>query len=206
MTVLLARLGVQRIDWVGTSLGGLIGIVLAGLPDTPIRRLVVNDIGPFIPWAALRRIGDNLRAAPADFPDIASAEMYFRETLAPFGPLTREQWEHLTIHSVIPTPEGRYRLRYDRRIAEAFRPGRVYNVSLWGYWDAIACPTLVLRGQHSDLLLPHTAAEMAARGPRAEVVEIPDCGHAPTLMDESQVSLVTSWLTSPGGRLTPETR
>jgi pimeloyl-ACP methyl ester carboxylesterase len=99
------------------------------------------------------------------------------------------------------TPEGRYRLRYDRRIAEAFRPGRVYNVSLWGYWDAITCPTLVLRGQHSDLLLADTAAEMAARGPHAEVVEIPDCGHAPTFMDEDQINLVTSWLTSPTGRL-----
>lgn len=203
MTVLLARLGVDRVDWVGTSLGGLVGIVLAGLPDSPIRRLVINDIGPFIPWAALRRIGDNLRAAPSDFPDLRSAEAYFREILAPFGQLTKSQWEHLTTHSVIATPEGRYRLRYDRRIGEAFRPGRVYNVSLWGYWDAITCPVLVLRGQHSDLLLPQTAAEMAARGPRANVVEIPGCGHAPTLMDPDQINLVTSWLTSPGGQLTP---
>ncbi len=203
MTALIARLGVERVDWIGTSLGGLIGIVLGGLPDSPVRRLVINDIGPFIPWAALRRLGDNLRAAPVDFPDLTSAERYFRGVLAPFGQLTSKQWEHLTTHSVMATPEGRYRLRFDRRIAEAFRPGRVYNVSLWSYWDAITCPTLVLRGEDSDLLLPDTAAEMAARGPHAEVVEIAACGHAPTLMDEEQIRLVTSWLTSPAGRLTP---
>lgn len=203
MTTLIARLGVERVDWVGTSLGGLIGMVLAGLPDAPIRRLVINDIGPFIPWAALRRLGDYLRAAPADFPDLEAAERYFRDILAPFGPLTKEQWQHLTVHSVMATPEGRYRLRYDRRIADAFRPGRVYNLSLWSYWDAIACPVLVLRGQNSDLLLAETAAEMASRGPRAEVVEIDDCGHAPALMDEAQISLVTSWLLSSAAKLTP---
>jgi pimeloyl-ACP methyl ester carboxylesterase len=203
MTVLLARLGVERVDWIGTSLGGLVGMILAGLPDSPVRRLVINDIGPFIPWAALRRIGDNLRAAPADFPDLKSVEEYFREILTHFGELTKAQWEHLAAHSVMATPEGRYRLRYDRRIAEAFRPGRVYNVSLWGYWDAITCPVLVLRGADSDLLLPETAAQMAARGPRAQVVEIPECGHAPALMGDEQIEIVTSWLTSPGGQLKP---
>jgi pimeloyl-ACP methyl ester carboxylesterase len=202
MTVLLARLGVERVDWIGTSLGGLVGMILAGLPDSPVRRLVINDIGPFIPWAALRRIGDNLREAPADFPDLIAAENYFREILTHFGELTKEQWEHLAAHSVMATPEGRYRLRYDRRIAEAFRPGRVYNVSLWGYWDAITCPVLVLRGADSDLLLPETAAQMAARGPHAQVVEIPECGHAPALMGDEQIGIVTSWLTSSGAQLT----
>jgi len=133
MAVLLARLDVDRVDWVGTSLGGLLGMVLAGLPDSPIRRLVINDSGPFVPAAALRRIGDYLRTAPAAFPDFISAERYFRNVLAPYGELTNEQWEHLTTHSIVETPDGRFRLRHDRRIAEAFRPGRVYNVSLWNY-------------------------------------------------------------------------
>jgi pimeloyl-ACP methyl ester carboxylesterase len=203
MTTLLARIGVDRVDWVGTSLGGMIGTVLASLPDSPIRRLVINDIGPFVPRAALLRIGEYLRSAPVDFPDLAAAESYFREILAPFGQLTDEQWKHITTHSVIATPEGRFRLRYDRRIAESFRPGRVFDVNLWSYWDAVTCPVLVLRGETSDLLLPETAAEMARRGPRAKVVEIAGCGHCPALMDEAQIDLVTSWLTSPPGRFTP---
>jgi pimeloyl-ACP methyl ester carboxylesterase len=196
MTVLLARLGVDRVDWIGTSLGGLIGMVLAGLPDTPIRRLVINDIGPSIPWPALRRIGDYLRSAPVDFPTFAAAEAYFREILAPFGQLTPEQWGHITKHSVVATPEGRYRLRYDPRIAEAFRPGRMYNLSLWDYWDAIKGPVLVLRGQDSDLLPGDIAVQMTRRGPRAELIEIAGCGHAPPLMSDDQIELVTGWLTS----------
>jgi pimeloyl-ACP methyl ester carboxylesterase len=203
LTVLLACLGVDQVDWVGTSLGGMLGMVLASLPDSPIRRLVINDIGPFVPRAALRRIGEYLHAAPVDFSDLESAERYFREILAPFGRLADEQWEHITAHSIIATPEGRYRLRYDRSIAEAFRPGRVYDVDLWSYWDAVTCPVLVLRGESSDLLLSETAVEMTRRGPRAEVVEIAGCGHCPSLMDDVQIDLVTSWLTSPAARLTP---
>jgi pimeloyl-ACP methyl ester carboxylesterase len=193
MTMLLARLGAEEVDWVGTSLGGLIGMVLAGMPNSPIRRLVVNDIGPFLPWAALRRIGDVIRSAPRDFPDLASAEAFFRTALDTFGALTDADWRHLTIHSLIKGPDGRYHMHFDPGIAEAFRPGRVYNVSMWGYWDAIHCPTLVLRGAKSDLLLPETTAEMAQRGPRAEIVEIEGCGHAPALMDETQIRIVTDW-------------
>jgi pimeloyl-ACP methyl ester carboxylesterase len=196
MTVLLARLGVDRVDWIGTSLGGLIGMVLAALPDTPIRRLVVNDIGPSIPWPALRRIGDYLRSAPVDFPTFGAAEAYFREVLAPFGQLTPEQWTHITKHSVVPTPEGRFRLRYDRRIAETFGPGRMYNLSLWEYWDAIKCPVLVLRGQESDLLPGEISQQMARRGPRAELVEIAGCGHSPALMSDDQIERVAGWLTA----------
>jgi pimeloyl-ACP methyl ester carboxylesterase len=205
MTVLLARLGVDRVDWVGTSLGGLIGMVLAGLPDAPIGRLVINDIGPYIPWPALRRLGDYLRAAPADFPDLAAAEAYFRDILAPFGQLTKQQWEHITRHSVVATPDGRFRLRYDRRIAEAFSPGRMYNLSLWNYWDAVTCPVLVMRGEDSDMLPHETASEMVQRNSRAELVEIPECGHAPALMGDEQISVVVNWLTSPHGQLTSGT-
>jgi pimeloyl-ACP methyl ester carboxylesterase len=206
MTVLLARFGADSVDWVGTSLGGLIGMVLAALPDTPIRRLVINDIGPSIPWPALRRIGDYLRGAPVDFPDLAAAEAYFRDILAPFGQLTPEQWAHITKHSVVATPERRYKLRYDRRIAEAFRPGRIYNLSLWSYWDAIKCPVLLLRGHDSDLLPRDIAVQMTTRGPRTELVEIAGCGHAPALMSDDQIELIMGWLTSPQVPLTTESR
>jgi pimeloyl-ACP methyl ester carboxylesterase len=194
MTALIARLGADELDWIGTSLGGLIGMVLAGMPHSPIRRLVINDIGPYLPWGALRRIGDYLRRAPRAFPDLASAEAYFRDVLAPFGSLTDAQWRHLTEHSLVRDARNAYRFNYDPEIARAFRPGLVYNLSLWGYWDAIKCPVLVLRGAESDLLLPHIAAEMAERGPRADLIEIEGCGHAPALMDEEQIGIVTDWL------------
>jgi pimeloyl-ACP methyl ester carboxylesterase len=194
MTMLIARLGAEEVDWIGTSLGGLVGMVLAGMPESPIRRLVINDIGPYLPWAALRRIGDNVLAAPREFPDLKTAEAYFREVHAPFGALSDEDWRHLTEHSLVRGADGRYAMHFDPGIAEAFRPGRVYNVSMWGYWDAIRCPVLVLHGVESDLLLPETAAEMAARGPRAEVVDIEGCGHAPALMDPAQIGLVRDWL------------
>ena len=194
LTEPIARLGVREVDWVGTSLGGFIGVIMAGMVDSPIRSLLINDIGPFVPWAALRRIGDYLRVAPKAFPTLDAAEAYFRNILAPFGTLTDGQWRHLTEHSVVLGPDGGYRLHYDPGIAEAFRPGRVYNVSLWTYWDAITCPVLVLRGETSDLLSAGTALEMTRRGPQAALIEIPGCGHAPALLDDDQIALVSDWL------------
>lgn len=194
MTMLLARIGAAHVDWIGTSLGGLTGMIVAGMKDSPIRRLVINDIGPFLPYAALRRLGDNVRKAPRHFEDLKSAEAYFREALAPFGALTDEQWRHLTLHSLVKQPDGGFVQHYDEGIGEAFRPGRVYNVSLWNYWDAIQCPTLVLRGTESDLLLADTAAEMVSRKPDTTLVEIPECGHAPALLDPGQIKIVTDWM------------
>jgi pimeloyl-ACP methyl ester carboxylesterase len=194
MTALVARSGVASVDWIGTSLGGLIGMVLAGQAASPIRRLVVNDIGPFMPWSALHRLGSNLRSAPADFADFAAAEAYYRTVLAPFGELGDAEWRHLTEHSVERGPDGRYRMLCDPMIARAFRTGLLYNLSLWRYWDGIRCPTFVLRGEHSDLLLEGTVAEMARRNPQAEVVEIPGCGHAPALLDADQIDIIVRWL------------
>jgi pimeloyl-ACP methyl ester carboxylesterase len=195
MTMLLARLGAEQVDWVGTSLGGLIGMVLAGMADSPIRRLVLNDIGPFIPWSALRRLGDSIRFATRIFDTIEDGETYLRTVLAPFGELAPGQWRHLAEHSLVALPDGRFELHYDPGIGEAFMPGRVYNVSLWTYWDAISGPVLVLRGADSDLLPARTAAEMVERRPGTTLVEFSGCGHAPALLDESQVRVVTDWLT-----------
>jgi pimeloyl-ACP methyl ester carboxylesterase len=194
MTTLIARLNVSRVDWVGTSLGALIGMIMAGLDHSPVERLVVNDIGPFLPWAALYRLGSYLRQMPTSFADLAAAEAYFREILAPFGELGDEDWLHLTRHSVAQAGDGSFRMLCDPGIARAFRPGLFYNLSLWRYWDAIACPTLVLRGEQSDMLLAETAAEMARRGPKAKVVEIVGCGHAPPLLDEDQIGIVKEWI------------
>lgn len=194
MTVLIARLGVEQVDWIGTSLGGLTGMVLAGQANSPVRRLVINDIGPYLPWAALYRIGSYLRDAPRRFDSIEQAEAHLRVVLAPFGDLNDAEWRHLTEHGLDVEPDGRCRVLCDPGIARAFRAGLFYNLSLWTYWDAIRCPTLVLRGETSDLLLPATASEMTRRGPRAELVEIPGCGHAPALLDPAQIAVVADWL------------
>ncbi len=194
LAALLARLDAPTVDWVGTSLGGLIGMVLAGQARSPIRRLVINDVGPFLPWQALQRLGANLRGMPADFVDYAQADAYYRKTLAPFGTLDAGAWDQLIRHSVAEQPNGRFRPLCDPNIGYVFRPAFFYNLNLWHYWDAIRCPTLVLRGEHSDLLLPDTAREMLTRGPQAKAMQISGCGHAPALMDPDQIGLIADWL------------
>jgi len=192
MNALIARLDVTGLDWIGTSMGGLIGMMLAAQPNTPLRRLVINDVGPFIPKAALERIGDYVGRDPL-FADLDTIEAHFRTVYAPFGDLDDLQWRHLVEYGVVAA-EGGYRFAYDPGIAAPFKGASLEDVDLWPIWDAIQIPVLVLRGAESDLLLPETAAEMARRGPKAKLVEIPGCGHAPALMDDEQVAIVRDWL------------
>lgn len=194
MSVLIARLGVTKIDWIGTSLGGLIGMTMACLADTPIERLVVNDIGPFVPWQALHRLANSVRQSPGEFASFEAAVAFYRESLAPFGKLSEAEWEHLTRYNVRTRPDGSVRKLADPEITAAFKPGWYFNLSLWHQWDAIHCPVLVLCGEESDLLSQATAKEMSQRGPRADVIFIPDCGHAPALMDDYQIQVITGWL------------
>ena len=175
-------------------MGGVIGMALAAAGNTPIRRLVVKDIGPFLPRAPVRTIGNNLLEVPTRYASIEEAEARLRRVHAPFGNLTNAQWRHLTEHSLMSLPDGGFRPHYNPGVGNAFRPGRVYDTSFWEIWDAIRCPALVLRGLHSDLLRPETAEEMTRRSPRARLVEIPRCGHAPALMDADQIEIVTEWL------------
>jgi pimeloyl-ACP methyl ester carboxylesterase len=193
MTVLLASLHAESVDWIGTSLGGLVGMVMAALPGSPIRRLVVNDIGPFLAWPALYRIGAYLRRMPTEFADFAAANAHYREILSTFGKLDDGDWHHLIGHSIERTENGRYRTLCDPGIARAFRPGLLYNLNLWKYWDTIQCPTLLLRAEHSDLLLRDTAQQMTTRGPLATLVEIPGCGHAPPLLAQEQIDIIADW-------------
>ncbi|MBV9654157.1 MAG: alpha/beta fold hydrolase [Acetobacteraceae bacterium] len=195
MVTMLARTGAAEIDWIGTSLGGITGIHVAAMEKAPIRRMVVNDIGPFLPWNALTRLGNYLRALPTSFANFYAAEAYFREILAPFGRLGDTEWFHLTKHSIAREADGRFRLLVDPGIGHVFRPVMFYNVSMWRQWDAIRCPVLVLRGEHSDLLTRDVAYSMTQRGPRAKLVEFPECGHAPALMDHRQIGTVVHWLT-----------
>lgn len=198
MNALVARLDVDQVDWVGNSLGGLIGMILAGQRQHPIRRLVINDIGPFIPGAALRRIGGYLNGPPPHFDDLAGAEAHFRDILAPYGVLSDEQWRHLTEHSIRRHAEGGYILRCDPAIGEAYRPWRVGSITMWEQWDRVSCPTLLLRGALSDMLLAATAEEMTRRGPKARLIEFPAIGHVPTLMTQDQIGPVIEFLTGGG--------
>ena len=149
MTVLMAALGPAEVDWIGTSLGGLIGMVLAGLPGSPIRRIVINDIGPYLPWAGLLRLGANLNEAPTSFERSNGRKLYFRRVLAPFGQLEDAHWRHLTRTA---WHGGRRELLSSRlcdpNIAHAFRNPWHYSVDLWKYWDAINVPILVIAGNN----------------------------------------------------------
>lgn len=195
MVTLLARLDVEEVHWLGTSMGGLIGMALAAQENTPITRLVLNDVGPSITAVSLKRIGEYLGQAPR-FDSIEQAEAFVRLVSAPFGQLTDAQWRHLTTHVVRTAADGKVEFRYDPGIAQPFvqDAGGGQDVNLWPLYDAIRCPTLVLRGANSDLLLAETAAQMASRGPRAKTAEIPGVGHAPMLLDEVQVGIVRDFL------------
>lgn len=198
MTALIARATATSpagtvIDWVGTSMGGLIGMLLAAMPRAPIRRLVMNDVGPFIPRQALERIARYVGKAPR-FASLDEAQSYVRTVSAPFGPLTDDEWRHLTEHSMRRDADGAWSMNYDPGIAQAFARTPLEDVSLWASWDRIEQPVLVLRGAQSDLLLASTAAEMCRRGPKARVIEFDDIGHAPALMADDQVRAVCGFL------------
>ena len=197
IVTLIARLDVERVDWLGTSMGGMIGMGLAAQENTPIARLVLNDVGPVVAVASLERIDQTLGKAPR-FDSFADAEKYIRLVSATFGKLTDAQWHHLTEHVVRTAADGKIEMRYDPGIAEPAKKTlekcQGKDLELWPLYDAIRCPTLVLRGAQSDLLLPGTVAKMAQRGPKARTVEIPDVGHAPMLMDEAQVAVVREFL------------
>lgn len=193
MVTLIARLDVPAVHWVGTSMGGLIGMFLAAMADTPIRRLVLNDVGPLITASSLARIGEYVGRAPA-FASLAEAESYLRTICAPFGPLSDAQWRHLAEHSV-RRDGGGWRMRYDPAIGTPFRQAMVYqDVDLWPVYDKIACPVLLTRGAESDLLTRETALAMGARGPRARLVEFAGVGHAPMFMDAAQMTAVADFL------------
>jgi pimeloyl-ACP methyl ester carboxylesterase len=200
---LLAHIGVagnnqKIVDWVGVSMGGLIGIMLAiqPLPLKPIRRLVMSDIGPLIPAAAIARMADYVGKDPR-FTSFKAFEDYMKIISASFGPLTDAQWHHLAIHSVRKYNDGSCGFRYDPGIAVSFKKPVFEDIALWPQWDALTVPTLVLRGMNSDVLHPDIAAAMQVRGPKAQVIELPGIGHAPMLVSDDQIALVKYFLLAP---------
>ena len=192
MAALIARSGAQSVDWIGTSMGGLIGMLLAAQPNTPIRKLVMNDVGPFVPKSSLERLSTYV-GKPATCDSLEAFEQYIRGVSAPFGPLTDAQWRHLAETTARRNDDGRWGTNYDPAIALPFK-GPIADVVLWPFWDQVQSPTLLLRGKESDLLLGETAREMTTRGPKAKLVEFPGIGHAPMLMAADQIKVVREFL------------
>ena len=193
MMVLIARLDVDSVAWLGTSMGGLIGMALASLEHSPVSRLLLNDVGPVLSSESIRRIGDYIGRAPA-FDTLDDAERYIRLVSAPFGALSDAHWRQLTESSLRQRADGRFEMCYDPAIADAFRRATAVDIDLWPVYECVRCPTWVLRGANSDLLTPATVAAMAVRGPCAHVVEVPAVGHAPMFMDAQQIALVRDFL------------
>ena len=195
VVTLIARLDVTHVHWVGTSMGGLIGMFLASLDGNPIKSMVLNDVGPVIEGRALARIGEYVGQALV-FADYAEAEAHIRKVAAPFGELSDRQWRHLTMHSIRRRDDDTWEMRYDPAIGKVFRSlAPTQNIELWEIFDRIACPLLVTRGAESDLITHETAAKMVARhGVSGELAEFAGIGHAPPFMNREQIDTVRDFI------------
>jgi pimeloyl-ACP methyl ester carboxylesterase len=207
MVTLIARVtageanggGSDEVDWFGTSMGGLIGMILASLEGTPVRRLLLNDIGPNLDPAAMARIGAYI-GEDVRFPSFDAGCAYVRAVSASFGPHSDAEWDKLARDVLVQCPDGQWTRHYDLALAAPFAamtPERVRRDqdALWSAYDAIRCPTLLVRGAESDLLTRATAEEMGIRGPRARLVELPGVGHAPTFVQPDQIAVAREFLT-----------
>jgi pimeloyl-ACP methyl ester carboxylesterase len=198
MVTLLARINAETVHWFGTSMGGLIGICLASLPESPIQKLVLNDIGPALNPVALARIGDYI-GRPVRFPNFDEAARYIREISQPFGPHTEDEWRKLASDVLCQDADGQWTRRYHIGVAQPFlaateESARRAEAALWMAYDAIRCPTLLVRGADSDLLTREVALEMTTRGPCAELVEFAGVGHAPTFLHADQIDVARRFL------------
>lgn len=194
----IARTGAEQVDWVGTSLGGHVGMETAALAGNPIRRLVLNDFGARVAGAALQRMGTYMRLKRR-FASVDELEQHFRTIHEPFGKLTDAQWRHLAQHSAVKTADGDYQQHYDPAIGRNFSWPLMVDVGLWHVWEKVSCPVLLLHGEDSDLLHASTVREMQKRGAAAKkslvrAIEVRGCGHAPALMADHQISLIEEFL------------
>lgn len=198
IVTLLARLNAKTLDWVGTSMGGLIAMELAMLPGNPIRKLVLNDIGPGLNIDALTGICDYI-GQELRFPTFEEGEKYIRSISAAFGPHSDAEWRKLASDVLRQEADGRWTRHYDLSLSPAFKKAYLENIEknealLWAAYDAMTCPTLVLRGANSSLFPAHAAQAMTQRGPKAKLVELPGIGHAPMLMQAEQIAIVKDFL------------
>ncbi|NYE59796.1 pimeloyl-ACP methyl ester carboxylesterase [Duganella sp. 1224] len=188
----------QQVDWFGTSMGGLIGMGLASLPGNPIRKLVLNDIGPTLATQAMQRIGDYI-GQDLRFDSFEQGARFVRDVSVSFGEHTEDEWHKLAADVLRQDKDGKWVRHYDMGLALPFRSAtpekaEADQAMLWAAYDAITCPTLLLRGAQSDLLSPETAQQMTQRGPKAQLVEIPNVGHAPTFIHDDQIQIAKQFL------------
>jgi pimeloyl-ACP methyl ester carboxylesterase len=198
MVTLLARLDVTTVDWFGTSMGGLIGMGLASLPNNPIRKLILNDVGPSLNLEAIARIGDYI-GQDVRFDTFDEAAAYIREVSLSFGPHTEAQWHKLAADVLKKNKDGKWIRHYDLNLSvpvKAITPELAVaaQTMLWAAYDAITCQTLLVRGSDSDLLTIEAAQEMTRRGPHAKLVEIAGVGHAPTFLQPEQIAIARDFL------------
>ncbi|NVM79957.1 pimeloyl-ACP methyl ester carboxylesterase [Duganella sp. SG902] len=188
----------QKVDWFGTSMGGLIGMGLASLPGNPIRKLVLNDIGPVLAPQALQRIGDYI-GQDLRFDSFEDGAKFIRDVSLSFGEHTEQEWHKLATDVLRQDKDGKWVRHYDMGLALPFRSATPESADadqamLWAAYEAIQCPTLLVRGAESDLLSPETARLMTERGPKATLVEIPNVGHAPTFIHDDQIAIAKQFL------------
>jgi pimeloyl-ACP methyl ester carboxylesterase len=187
-----------QLDWVGISMGGLIGMIMAIQPESPdlIRRLVMSDIGPLIPAIALAEMLDYVGKEP-HFNSFKEFKEHIKEISSSYGHLTDAQWHHLAVHSARKFDNGTYGFNYDPGIVESLKKHTSHDINMWKQWNTLSIPTLVLHGEKSNVLHPETVAEMQVRGAMVQIIELPNIGHAPMLISNDQIILVKDYLLAP---------
>lgn len=193
MATLIARLDVESVDWLGTSMGALIGMLLAATPKQPIGRLVLNDAGPVVSRNFLLQMAARLGVAMR-FDTLEGVVEAMRAAYGPQPDLSDEQWRQIAVNGARAEPDGRWRLDYDPHIGDVYRAGELADVTMWPIYDRVNCPTLMLRATESTVFSSGVAEEMTRRGPRAKLVEFRGHGHAPWLMNEGQISATRDFL------------
>jgi len=209
MNAMIARTQARQVDWIGTSMGGLIGMIAASMPNSPIRRLVMNDVGPQIPVKAVTRLSKYAGKDP-EFSSIEDAKRYFQMIYADFGVMSDAQWQNFTENSIREIAPGKFTTKLDQGIKRTpakskiawnllLNPhkaleGTFFDVDLWKFWRKVTCPVLVIHGARSDLLLPGIIEKMKAAHANMEVLEVPNAGHAPALMEAGQHDVIQRWL------------
>jgi len=193
LAMLMSHLHVSDVDLLGSSMGGLIGMVMASMPLTPVRRLILNDVGPFISQSAVSGMIQGIEKQEY-FSSLLALKHYFQQIYAAWGPMTDTQWDHLVKYDHRVLPDGRMTRLYDPAIAQPFQQYAIADANLWEFWRHVQCPTLVLHGTSSQLLVADTIIQMQEHGKRVDVHEFPDCGHLPSLMIPSHVDVIEEWL------------
>jgi len=195
MVALIARINTKEINYLGTSLGGIIGMILASQPHTPIKKLIINDVGLIVPKGGVKRIVTYSSVFP-QFSTLEDAQENMRIRLATFGIQDPEHWNYILKHSIQQDPDGLFRFRYDPAVVKAFAGTVQADTHLDHYWKLIKCPVLVVHGEESDILTPDIIKQMVDLKPDTQVATIPNCGHAPALMSADQIEIIEEWLSS----------